>query len=91
MNGDSDELLAKLKEQSGRRKRFEKRPSFWRQTVYGGTLGVIFILPIVGGAYLGAFLDDKLSGYSVSWTMNAILLGVIIGSVNVFLFVRDRS
>lgn len=61
------------------------------QTVYAGTLGVIFIAPLIFGAYLGRWLDNKLPGYSISWTINLILLGVIIGATNVFLFVRDRS
>jgi ATP synthase protein I len=88
---ETEQFLSKLQEHSARRKRFEQRPCFWRQTVYSGTLGLIFILPIIAGAYLGAYLDSRLTGYSISWTMNFILLGVIIGGVNAFLFVKDRS
>ena len=61
------------------------------QTVYLGTLGLMFALPIVGGAYLGSWLDDKLKGYSVSWTITLILLGVFVGAMNVYLFVKGNE
>ena len=86
-----DQMLKSMKMQSERRHRYESRRSFWTQTVYTGTLGVIFVLPVVTGAYLGLWLDTKLSGYSISWTINLILLGVIVGAINVYKFVKDHS
>ncbi|AGN13947.1 TPA: AtpZ/AtpI family protein [Legionella pneumophila] len=59
------------------------------QTVYLGTLGFVFVLPIIAGAYLGVWLDEKIKGYSISWTINLILLGVIIGAINVYLLIKD--
>ncbi|HGC5940611.1 TPA: AtpZ/AtpI family protein [Legionella pneumophila] len=59
------------------------------QTVYLGTLGFVFILPIIAGAYLGVWLDERLKGYSISWTINLILVGVIIGAVNVYLLIKE--
>ncbi|HAT2081727.1 F0F1 ATP synthase subunit [Legionella taurinensis] len=59
------------------------------QTVYLGTLGFVFVLPIIAGAYLGLWLDEKIKGYSMSWTINLILLGVIIGAINVYLLIKD--
>lgn len=32
------------------------------QTVYLGTLGFVFVLPIIAGAYLGVWLDEKIKG-----------------------------
>ena len=58
------------------------------QTIYLGTLGVMLALPIVVGAYLGNWLDDKLQGYSVSWTITLILLGVFVGAMNVYLLIK---
>jgi ATP synthase protein I len=58
------------------------------QTVYLGTLGLLFVVPVVGGAYLGQWLDGLAEGYSVRWTVSLILLGVFVGAVNVYLFVR---
>jgi ATP synthase protein I len=65
------------------------RPTLLRHTVFLGTLGLLFVLPVVGGAYLGHWLDSMASGYSVRWTMSLIVLGVIVGAVNVYLFIRE--
>lgn len=65
------------------------RPGILAQTVFLGTLGLIFILPVVGGAYLGLWLDNKLQGFSFSWTINLIILGVIVGAVNVYFFIKE--
>ena len=37
----------------------KERSSILAQTVFLGTLGLIFILPVIGGAYLGLWLDNK--------------------------------
>ena len=68
-----------------------ERPTLMAQTVYLGTLGLILVLPIVGGAYLGAWLDGKLPGFSFSWTVTLIVLGVFVGALDVYLFVRERG
>ena len=60
------------------------------QTVFIGTLGLLFVLPLIGGAYLGRWLDSLAAGYSIRWTVSLILLGVFIGAVNVYLFIRER-
>jgi ATP synthase protein I len=70
--------------------RSEKR-TLLAQTVYLGTLGVMLALPIVAGAYLGSWLDERLQGYSVSWTISLILLGVFVGAANVYLFVKRNE
>lgn len=72
-----------------RRKAEEERPTLLGQTVYLGTLGLLFVLPVVGGAYLGLWLDKHMTGFSTSWTMSLIIVGVFVGAVNVYLFVRE--
>lgn len=67
----------------------QEHPTLIRQTVYLGTLGLMFVLPVVGGAYLGSWLDSLVAGYSIRWTTSLILLGVVLGAVNVYLFVRE--
>ncbi len=59
------------------------------QARFLGTLGLMLVLPIVGGSYLGRWLDDRLPGYSQSWTLSLLLLGVLVGAVNVYLMLRD--
>ena len=66
------------------------RPTLLAQTVYIGTLGLVFVLPVVGGAYLGRWLDSLASGYSIRWTVSLILLGVMVGMINVYLLIRDQ-
>jgi ATP synthase protein I len=73
-----------------RMKQAEKeRRTLIGQSVYLGTLGVMFVLPVVAGAYLGQWLDSLSAGYEVHWTVSLILLGVIIGGMNVYLFIRE--
>lgn len=91
MKTHDDKLLESLKTQSQRRKRYEQRTSLWRQTIFTGTLGLMFILPLIGGAYLGRWLDEKLNGYSISWTLNLILLGVAFGAFNCYLYIKERK
>jgi ATP synthase protein I len=31
-----------------------------------------------------------MAGYSIRWTVSLILLGVFVGAVNVYLFIRER-
>ena len=62
--------------------------SLLAQTVFLGTLSALFLLPLIGGAYLGRWLDGLSAGYSVRWTINFIVLGLAFGVLNVYLFVR---
>ena len=65
-----------------------ERRSLLAQSVYLGTLSAIFLVPLIGGAYLGRWLDGLSEGYSVRWTINLIILGLAFGAVNVYVFVR---
>lgn len=66
------------------------RRSVLAQTVFLGTLSVLFVVPLLIGAYLGNWLDSRNEGYSVSWTLNLILLGLAEGIFNVYFFVRKH-
>jgi ATP synthase protein I len=84
--------LKKQVERQARRMRQaeEDHPTLIAQTVYVGTLGLLFVLPVVGGAYLGRWLDGMMEGYSMRWTLSLISLGIVIGAINVYLFVREH-
>lgn len=85
-----EDLRQKVEQQARRMQKAERdRPTLLGQTVYIGTLGLLFVLPVVGGAYLGHWLDGLVEGYSVRWTVSLILLGVFIGGLNVYLFIRE--
>ena len=46
------ELQKQVEQQARRMKQAEKdRPTLLGQTIYTGTLGLMFVLPVVGGAY----------------------------------------
>ncbi len=81
-----DELEKKIRRMEAAEKR---RQSFLSQAVSIGTLGLLFVLPPVAGAYLGRWLDDLCSGYSIRWTISFILIGVVCGMINVYLFIRE--
>lgn len=75
---------ARRLDEAGRRKR-----GVLAQVRFLGTLGLVMVLPMVAGAYLGRWLDERLPGYSQSWTLSLLLLGVLIGAINVYLMLRD--
>lgn len=86
----NEELRKQVDRQAERIKKAEReRPTLIGETIYLGTLGLLFVLPVVGGAYLGNWLDNLVAGYSTRWTISLILVGVMVGAVNVYLFVRD--
>lgn len=58
---------------------------------YLGSVGFIFVLPVVIGAYLGSWADDRYPTFQSSWTVTLIVLGVFIGAFNVYLFFKDRD
>lgn len=85
-----DELRKRVESQARRMKRAEEeRPTLIGQTIYLGTLGLLFVLPVLAGAYLGSWLDSLVTGYSTRWTVSLILVGVMIGAINVYLFLRE--
>lgn len=85
-----DDLRRKVEGQVRRMEKAERdRPTLIGQTVYLGAVGLLFVLPVVGGAYLGQWLDSLAPGYSIRWTVSLILLGVFVGAVNVYLFIRE--
>ena len=83
-------LQKQVERQARRMKQAEQdRPTLIGQTIYVGTLGLMFVLPVVGGAYLGRWIDGIASGYSIRWTVSLILLGVFIGMFNVYYLIKE--
>jgi len=85
-----NDLRKQVERQAQRMKKAEReRPTLVGQTVYIGTLGLLLVLPVIGGAYLGQWLDSLVTGYSVRWTVSLILVGVFVGALNVYLFIKE--
>lgn len=87
---DERELEQQVEKAAQRLERAEKeRPTVLAQSAYVGVLGLLFVLPVIGGAYLGRWIDSFFAGYSMRWTLSLIFLGIVIGAVNVYYFVRE--
>ncbi|MEJ2576060.1 MAG: AtpZ/AtpI family protein [Gammaproteobacteria bacterium] len=83
-------MREQLARQAKRRRQAEHdRSSILAQTVYLGTLGLVLVLPVIVGAYLGRWLDTRLAGYSISWTISLIFVGLVVGAFNVWLMIRE--
>lgn len=88
---NSDRLRRNIEKQAERMAQAEReRPTLLAQTVFLGTLALLFVLPVVGGAYLGHWLDSRLAGYSYRWTMSLLVTGLIVGGINVYLYIRKH-
>jgi ATP synthase protein I len=82
-------LKKHVERQVKRIKKSEREQYSWlAQTTYIGTLGLVFVLPVLLGAYLGRWLDENLAGYSVHWTLSLLLIGVFIGAMNIYFLIR---
>jgi len=90
MTDNHDLLKREVAKQVQRMKRAEQdRPTMLAQSIYLGTLGLLFVVPVVLGAYAGRWLDGLYEGYSIRWTLSLIILGVLIGAVSAYQFVKD--
>lgn len=85
-----NQLKEEVAKQIRRMKQAEHdRPTLLRQTVYLGTLGLLFVVPVIVGAYVGRWLDGLSSGYSMRWTLSLMILGVGVGAMSVYLNVKE--
>jgi len=90
-NQQQQQLRRKIDSQIKRIKKAEHdRPNLLSQTIYIGTLGLVMVLPVIGGVYLGRWLDSLLAGYSVRWTLSLLFTGVVIGTFNVYFLLKER-
>ena len=88
---DGERLQRDIEKQARRMAQAEKdRPTLMAQTVFLGTLALLFVLPVVGGAYLGRWIDEHIAGYSYRWTVSLLITGVVVGALNVYLYIRKN-
>lgn len=90
MSDEQEKLEQQVEKMAKRLERAEQeRSTVLAQTAYIGVLGLLFVLPVIGGAYLGRWIDSLFEGYSMRWTLSLIFLGIVIGAANVYYFVRE--
>ncbi|MCB1616136.1 MAG: AtpZ/AtpI family protein [Pseudomonadales bacterium] len=87
MTNRDDKLASSLDEQIRRRVLRKKGGVVWL-LLTGGTVGLLFTVPIVGGAYLGRWIDLQQAAFSSRWTVSLIVLGIVLGGYNVYRFLQ---
>ncbi len=89
--GHHEEFKQSVQRDSERQKKGEQqRAGFFGLLLYGGTLGLLLVIPIVGGAYLGNWLDSLNQSFGTRWTVSCIVLGVAAGLWNVVWYLRGK-
>jgi ATP synthase protein I len=89
---DPEQLPREVERQAEQLRRAQREHrTVLRQTAFIGTLGLLLALPLVGGAWLGSWLDGLSSGDSTGWTLSLMFTGLAIGVINVYLFIRDHQ
>ena len=61
----------------------KERVRFWRLVATMSSLGWSMVLPIVGGALLGNYLD-KVTGQEFVWTVGLLFAGVAMSLYNMY-------
>lgn len=89
---NDEQLRRAVEKQVKRMQRAEKeRPTLLAQSVFMGTLALLFVLPVILGAYLGNWLDNMAQGYSIYWTIGLLLAGLVVGIINVYIYIREHE
>lgn len=89
---EDDELRKQVERQVRRMRQAEReRSTLLAQSIYMGTLALLFVLPVILGAYLGNWLDEQSPGYSFRWTIGLIFAGLVIGVINVYMYIREHA
>ncbi len=89
---DQDELEKRVADQARRIHRARREQStLLAQLTHLGSLGFLFVIPVIIGAYLGSWIDSKTQDFQSSWTVSLILLGVAVGVFSVYLFIKDND
>lgn len=87
-----DDLRQSVQRDNRRQDRGEQqRAGLFGLFMYGGTLGLLLVIPMVGGAYLGRWLDTLNPEFGTRWTVSFIILGVVAGLWNMIWYIRGRS
>lgn len=89
---NDEQLRRAVEKQVKRMQRAEKeRPTLLAQSVFMGTLALLFVLPVIVGAYLGNWLDNMVQGYSIYWTIGLLLVGLVVGVINVYIYIQEHD
>ncbi len=93
MNEKNKEALDRIIRSKALRKIRAKRDGaqgIWKNLGMMGLIGWSVAIPSLLGAALGLWLDSRFPG-NVSWTLTILLLGLVLGCVNAWHWVRRES
>lgn len=83
--GEEEKFVEDIKKHSIFLKKFRGKGITWQYIATFGVIGWLLAIPTVIGAYLGRYLDSKISGPGrISWTITCILLGLATGIYSVW-------
>jgi ATP synthase protein I len=83
------EAVGRKAERKLRARRAERR-GVWFGLGMFGLVGWAVVVPTVAGAALGLWLDARFPS-RVSWTLTLLLMGVVLGSLNAWFWVKRES
>ena len=73
-----------------RRARQEKERPVWFWLGMFGLVGYSVAIPTLIGVAIGVWLDRRFAG-EASWTLTFLLIGVVIGCINAWYWVKQES
>lgn len=94
---DRDEGRTPLGEEVGRkarrklRGRGEKEFTVWFGLGMFGLVGWAVAVPTLIGVAIGAWLDNRYPGGQVSWTLTLLFIGIGVGCLNAWYWVKQES
>lgn len=85
-----DDLGATAGEKARRKRRARgERDQVWSWLGMFGLVGWTVAIPTVAGVFLGRWLDGRIDG-RVSWTITLLLVGVVLGGLNAWYWIRQQ-
>ncbi|MGH1478602.1 MAG: AtpZ/AtpI family protein [Geminicoccales bacterium] len=90
--GKSNHVADEIGQKADRKLRARQRPkvSTWFGLGMFGLVGWSIAVPTVAGIALGIWLDTKLDT-RMSWTLTLLFVGVVLGSLNAWYWMKQES
>jgi ATP synthase protein I len=81
-----DPFLQAVRRHAARARR--ARRTFWQGLAVVGVVGWLIVLPAIGGAFLGRWLDRR-ADTGVRWTLGLLVLGLVAGCAAAWRHVKE--
>jgi ATP synthase protein I len=81
-----DRFVREARRQAERAAR-RQHMTFWRGISLIGAVGWMVVIPAVGGAFIGRYLDAAFTS-GIFWTLPLLLVGLLVGCTSAWRYVR---